>query len=244
MVSSSTTNYEAQLKSLLNETSVVRIEDNKNPKVVFEKTDLDPELHQFILNSKAPFDFSALEQHWENKWSSFGNNWNNERQLFRYLWYETRAFLQSYLLYKENFNAALNLNWKDEKSKVEKIKLELRAELAIRSMYEFGKQAIDLLTPISELNGNIKEKKTQNGIFLSQFKETRNKFLTHYHDPRKKYEDLKFDPIFSSLMGTSKLFEIRIHLSGLEEDRFRAEINHYSDYFKLEKIYKEIVESF
>lgn len=236
--------YDKQLNILLNETTVIKIEDNRNHSVLFEKTEDDPEMHQIHLYNRDPFDFSLLEQPWENKWVSFGNKWTYERQLFRYLWYEVRAFVQSYLLYRENFSSALNLSFnQDQQARDERNKLDLRSELAIRSMYEYGKQAIDLLTSLSKLNTDIKRIVDTYDIFLSQFKETRNKFLMHYHNPRK-YKGLIFDPGFYSLMGTGTLFEIRIHIPDQEEHRFTAEINHYADYFKLEKIFKKMIESF
>lgn len=236
--------YNDQLKVLLDETTVIKIEDNRSHNVLFEKVEDDPEMSQFHLYNRDPFDFTSLEQHWNSKWESFGNKWTHERQLFRYLWHEVGSFIQSYLLYRENFFASLNLSFEqDKESMAKRNRFDLRADLAIRSMYEYGKQAIDLLMSLSELNVDIKQIVDANDTFLSQFKKTRNNFLMHYHNPTK-YKDLVFDPGFFSLMGTGSLFEVRIHIPNQEEHRFTAEINHYADYFKLEKIFRELIESF
>lgn len=235
-----------QLQRLFDETTVVRMEDNQNQQILLEKQLISPDWHPQFLYQRDPFDFSALENHWENKWVGYGDQWSNERQTFRYIWYEVRAFVQSYRLYRENFFNALNLSFEeDQEARARRSKLDLNAELSVRSMYEYGKQAIDLLTTVANNDTVIAAilDAPANNTFLSQFKETRNKFLIHYHNPHR-FNDLIFDPGFYSLMGTGSLFEIRIHIANQTEHRFSAYINHYADYFNLEQILIEIIQTF
>lgn len=233
------------LSLLLNETTVIKIEDNLNHTILFEKQ-VEPNYDQFTLYHRNPFDFSSLEIHWENKWTSFRTNWTHERQLFRFLWYEVRDFIESFKFYRENFYGALNLSFeRDESSLARRNQYDLRAELSIRTMYEYGKQAIDLLRQISQHNQDIQTiiSQPQNNTFLNQFKGTRNKFLIHYHNPLR-FHDFIFDPNFFSVMGTGSIFEINVHIQNQQERRYSLYINHYADYFKLEEILISIISQF
>lgn len=238
-------NNEDLLNQLQNDTTVIKITDNLTRAVLFEKQfemDYYPAKAQF----KDLFDFSTLESHWNDKWASFGTQWTHERQVFRFLWYEVRAFAESYKLYKENFTNALNLSFERDSSSLIRInQYHLRAELGIRSMYEYGKQAIDLLRQLSQYNQSIQIviNEPQKGIFLTQFRETRNKFLIHYHNPHR-FQDLVFDPNFTSVMGTGSLFEVKVHIQNLEEKRYSIYINHYADYFKLEETLTSVISQF
>lgn len=238
-------NNDDLLATILNETTVIRIDDNQTHATVFEDP-IDQEYHPFNLQYREPHDFSTLETNWQNKWNSFGNQWNQQRQLFRFLWFEVRAFLESYRLYRENFASALSLSFEDDgESRTRRNQDDLRAELGIRSMYEYGKQAIDLLRLISQQDQTIRAivVRPEVDIFLNQFRESRNKFLIHYHNPHR-FRDLVFDPSFISVMGTGGLFEINVHIQNQVERRYSLYINHNADYYRLEEIMAETIGQF
>lgn len=238
-------NNDDLLTILLNETTIVKIVDNATDTIFSEKpteTDFDPHSLQY----REIFNFSILDTFWENKWSSFGDQWTHERQLFRFLWYEANAFVKSYQLYKENFASALNLSFEtSDELQNRRRQHDLGAELGIRSTYEYGKQTIKLLRELSQHNQSINTiiSDPTKADYLDKFVETRNKFLIHYHDPRR-FRDLVFDPSFISVMGTGSLFEVDIHIQNQEEKRYSVYINHYADYFKLEEILVEIIRQF
>jgi hypothetical protein len=233
------------LTELRDSTTAVRIEDGQTHAVILEDT-LDQQGDPQFLQEKAVYDFSSLNTNWENKWRSFGDVWTHERQMFRYLWYEVNAFAESYLSYKENYHASLNLAFRRDRASRERLlKFQLKSELSLRSMYEYGKQAIDLLYDLSGLNNGIQAfiQDPARDLFLRKFKETRNKFLIHYFEPYH-FPDWLFESIFSSVNGTGSMLEIEIHVRDRTESRYLISINHYTDYFKLEEVFVSLISSF
>lgn len=223
--------YKKELKDLFNISTIKYIEDSNRKIIIGTNTYTDFSEYPQELRFKKPFNFNNLSNEWQIIWKSFGNNWNEERQLFRYFWDESRDFFQSYLLYIKNFEEFVPLGLDKNPDINNRMDiLSLNCELTLRSMYECGKQAIDILQKI-----NPKLLQPKELLFCNKFSETRNKFLTHYHNP-SKYPDFIFDPVYFSIMGTGSLFEIRIHIPNKQERIFSAFINFRSDYFNLETI--------
>lgn len=223
--------YKEELKDLFNISTIKYIKDSDRKIIIGEDTYTDFSEHPQELRFKEPFNFNNLSNEWQMIWKSFGNNWNEERQLFRYLWDECRGFFQSYLLYRNNFEEFLPLCFDENPDTKNKMDiLSLNCEITLRLMYECGKQAIDILQKI-----NLKLLQSEELLFCNKFSETRNKFLTHYHNPRK-YPNFIFDPAYFSIMGTGSLFEIRIHIPNKQEQIFTAFINFRYDYFRLKTI--------
>ena len=223
--------YKEKLKDLFNISTIKYIEDSNGKIIIGTNTYIDFSEYPQELRFKKPFNFDNLSNEWQTIWKSFGNNWNKERQLFRYFWDESRDFFQSFHLYINNFEEFLPLCFDENPDSKNKMDiLSLNCELTLRSMYECGKQAIYILQKI-----NSKLLQPEKLLFCNKFSETRNKFLTHYHNPRK-YPNFIFDPVYFSVMGTGNLFEIRIHIPNKQERIFSAFINFRSDYFRLETI--------
>lgn len=225
------TNINQKLIKLYSQTTAVYIKDKLT--IVIGNDSFEWESQPQKLHFKAPREFDDLKSEWENIWGSFGDSWNHERQLFRYFWEESRCFFQSYSLYRHNHAKFLPTCFSEA---VDDLKLRnifsLNSELAIKSMYEYGRQSLILLEKIEGINSKIVNPDL---AFSSKFKETRNKFLNHYHDPLN-YPEFIFDPVLFSIMGTGSCLEIRVHLPKTKEHVYTIFINHLDDYFKLESI--------
>lgn len=224
-------NYKKELLDLHSISTIKYIKDSKGKIIIGEDIYSDFSEHPQQLRFKDPFNFDNLTDEWQEIWKSFGNNWNEERQLFRYFWDECRSFFRSYIIYRSNFEEYVPLGFDENPDTKDKMNiLALNCELTLRSMYECGKQAINILKKI-----DAKLLQQEELLFCNKYSETRNKFLIHYHNP-KKYPDFTFDPVYWSIMGTGSLFEIRIHIPNKQEQIFSAFINFKYDYFKLETI--------
>lgn len=231
--------YIDKLSELIKITTVIKIED-KNGLILGTDTFDSPDVHPSQLRFRDPELFKNLKPEWETIWSSFGDTWNYERQLFRYLHTESSAFFQSYKLFTLNFEEFVPLGFESSPEVNAKMEaLGLNCELAIRSIYEYGKQAIDI---IKKIDPNLL---AEDKIFCNKFAETRNKFITHYHNA-SNYPDFTFDTSYWSVMGTSSLMNIDIHITNKREKMYTAFVNFRLDYFQLEevliKIFKKIAE--
>lgn len=227
--------YKSKLESLFEITTTLKIVDSSQ-NIIFGSDNYDNNTNPLELKNKTPIDFNGLTSEWETIWKSFGDQWNQERQLFRYFWGECQDFNLSFQLYKQSVEQFLPLVFdKDQSSKEKMLLLGSKGELAIRSIYEYGKQAIDILEKINNTLMSNEEK-----VFCEKFSGTRNKFLTHYHNA-SDYPDFIFDPVYWDIMGTGQLLEVKIHLSN-KERAYTAYINHYNDYYRLEKILIEVIQ--
>jgi len=223
--------FKEKLDSLYRITTLVYIKNKSN--LIVGNDLYEWENHPQQLHSKEPKHFEDLTKEWEIIWRSFGDYWNHERQLFRYFWEECRCFFQSYNLYRANHSKFLQTCFSEDVDDRElRDILSLNAELAIKSMYEYGRQSLILLKKLETL---ISTKVNPNIAFSEKFKETRNKFLNHYHDPAS-YSEFIFDPVLSSVMGTGSCLEIRVHLPQTKEHIYTVYVNHLDDYFRLEEV--------
>ena len=228
-----------QLNNILTTTTVIKITDSGGQVIVGSDPEWD--LNPQQLHFESAKDVSELEPHWESIWDSFGDQWNDERQMYRYLWSEVRSFFQAFSLYRSNYNAALNLSFDDtDEGRRLQLQHELNCELSINSMYQHGKQACDLIQSLA--NSNLLNIDANMNTFMELFSETRNKFLTHYHNPsQRQYPDFMFEPDYWSTMGTGSYFRIKVHIRGQTERICELHINHLVDYFELEKIFHDLI---
>ncbi len=220
-----------QLEQLCNITTTVKIENSKGIFLFGTESSENFDSYPQQLRFKIPCDLNNYKDDWKTIWAGFGDQWSPERQLFRYLHGEFRSFIDSYHLYTHAFENFLPLCFEKSSDRSKKMdEYALDCEVAIKSVYEYGKHAIDLIRKIDPLLSGSSPLPE----FCSKFSETRNKFLSHYHNP-SNFTAFTFDPVYFTVMGTGQLFEVRIHLDG-KEGAYIASINHRLDYFKLEDI--------
>ncbi len=230
-----------KLKNLIETTTAYKMVDAENNLVSGVETFPTWEDYPQQLRFREQSDFNCLKSEWEKIWGSFGGIWNTERQLFRYFWSECRDFFQSYKLYKRDFEEFVPLGFEESAESKERMgELIQNCELHLRSIYENGKQAIDILEKISPYIQKVKLFTPVEELFSNKFSETRNKFLTHYHNP-KQYNEFFFDPVYFSIMGTGSSFEIRIHIPDEKESIYTLFVNHRHDYFTLETIFIRVI---
>ena len=218
-----------KLEDLLNKTTAIKIEYNNE---VIKGTDTyeSHDDHPSQLRFKEPTAFNSLKPEWKAIWASFGDEWSAKRQYFRLFYNESNAFFQSYKLFQANFEEFVPLGFVQSPTADERMELlAFNCELALRSMYERGKHAFDVMKKIGLQTMDEAEIK-----FCNRYSETRNKFLIHYLDATG-YSEFIFDASYWSTMGTSSLLKVNMHLSN-QEQKYVVYINFRLDYFKLEKI--------
>jgi len=234
---------DADIQKLINSTTIVRAEDRRRRKVVYEnygsKTSPNTSRYQrnYFINGDQgnQIDLAILESHWDEKWKSFGKKWTKERQNLRFLYDSFRFFYYSFEQLRFNKVECINEFFGD---RFNMIRFNELTGVSLYGMYHHGKKCIDLLEKLNLININNKH---EDWNFLKKFKETRNKLLEHNYNPYGL--KLQIDPSIWSLAGTDSLLEIHIHKPKIERV-FDVYVNYYEDYYKLEKIITEIIKIF
>ena len=170
----------------------------------------------------------SLNNNWKNKWDSFNNVWNKERQKYRFLYDAFKFFHTSFEQLTINKLMAINeLNNREKENQCVNI-----SATALYGMYYHGKKCIDLLKKLKLINEDS---------FINKFSETRNKLIEHNFNPNNL--NLQIDPQIWSLTATNSFMKIWIHENDKKERRYDAYIDYYEDYFLLGKILKDIISS-
>jgi hypothetical protein len=103
---------ESEIQKLVQSTTIVKVEDYRSGEIIagdkfyYSKSIEDPLRQQVDLNS--------LEKKWETKWHSFGNNWTEERQNFRFLYGSFKLFYFSFEQLIFNRVASIDKIFKDK----------------------------------------------------------------------------------------------------------------------------------
>jgi len=224
------------IKELIKLTTIVKVKDNVSDKLIYGDkhyiSTFEREHIGFEKEQKEQVDLDSLVQNWKNRWQSFENSWNKERQNYRFLRESFMLFYFSFEQLRFNKVACKMLHFNE------------LTGVCLYGMYHHGKKCIDLLKELKLINENH-----NNWEFLEKFRETRNKLIEHNYNPeilegkRRKKLNLQIDPQIWSLGSTDSLLEINIHKPNIERT-FDAYVDYYEDYYKLEKIIADIVRNF
>ena len=216
------------IRQLINSTTIVKVKDNVSCSTIFGD-EYVPD--RFQENQGQQIILNNYEDNWNNKWRSFGTNWNKERQNYRFLYDSFKLFYFSFEQLRFNKVACIN--------ETNVFSLNHFTELigvSLYGMYHHGKKCIDLLKTLQLIDNQHPE---QN--FVRRFSETRNKLIEHNYNPSGL--KLQIDPSIFSLGATNSFLEIHIHTPDTEQ-AFDAYIDYYEDYYRLEEIITDIIKKF
>lgn len=229
------------IQKLIDLTTIVKVSDNTSRVIIFgDEYYVDrfqqAHLHGFQDKQHYQTDLSDLEKYWENKWQSFGNLWSEKRQNYRFLYDSFRLFCVSFQQMK--LNKELSITTGDNHKEIHFNEL---SGASLYGMYHHGKKCIDLLVKLKLLINHPE------CDFIKKFSETRNKLIEHNHNPydskNRQVLNLQIEPYIWSLINTNSLLEVAIHKPN-QERAFDVYVDCYEDYFKLEEIIADIVETF
>lgn len=219
------------IQQLINSTTIVRVYDNVSRCTIFGDEYV---FDRFQENQGQQIILGNFEENWNNKWRSFGTNWNKERQDYRFLYDSFKFFYFSFEQLRFNKVACINETFGDC---LKMLHLNQLIGVSLYGVYHHGKKCIDLLLKkLKLIDPNRSE-----WDFVRRFSETRNKLIEHNYNP--KGLKMQIDPSIWSLAGTDSFLEIHIHTPDTER-AFDAYIDYYEDYYRLEKIITDIIEKF
>lgn len=217
------------IQELIKVTTIVKVYDNVSCKAIFGNKYF---VSRFQKDQGQQVNLSDFEDNWNNKWKSFGNNWNKERQNYRFLYDSLQLFYFSFEQLRFNKVACINESFGNKKM----LHLNNLTGVSLYGMYHHGKKCIDLLEKLELIN-----EKHNGWDFLKKFKETRNKLIEHNYNPHGL--NLQIDPSIWSLSSTDSRLEIHIHKVDTER-AFDAYVDYYEDYYQLEKVITDIIRNF
>ncbi len=225
------------IKKLIELTTIVKVEDNISRKVIYSDEYYTSRFQRehmkgFEKEQKEQVDLDSLVQNWKNKWQSFGDSWNKERQNYRFLHDSFLLFYYSFEQLRVNKINSINTAFDNNDKTLYFNKL---SGVSLYGIYHHGKKCIDLLSTL-----NLISEKHTDWNFCKKFSETRNKLIEHNFNPYAL--NLQIDPSIWSLAGTNSLMEISIHMT--KERVYDAYIDYYQDYYRLEKIITDIIKAF
>jgi len=218
-----------EIQELVDKTTIVQVINNVTDKVEFGNENITS---RYYNHQEQQIDINTLKEHWIKKWGSFGDEWNEERQLYRHFQDTFKLFYYSFYQLVKNKKASIPLNPGDEM-------LNLYVELSnvnLFGIYSYGKKCIDLIKKLN-LHSSLGENDTD---FIRRFKETRNKIFEHNYNPSGL--NMTTDPSSWSIASTNSICDISIH--GAKEREFDAKIDYYDDYYKLENVLTSIIMTF
>ena len=224
-----------EIKKLVKLTTIVRVDNNTTRKVEFGDEHLVSRYeknHLIIYTKLHQISLKELEKYWNRKWGFFNNEWNNERQNYRFFYDIFQLFYYSFYQLKQDKIASIQNCHNHDKM----ILYNKFVGVNLYSVYNYGKKCIDLIRELSiEKLLDINDRE-----FIKKFSETRNKLLEHNFNP--KGFKLRIDPSIWSLAGTHSFMDIIIH-GGIERE-YDVQIDYYEDYYKLESILVKIIKIF
>ncbi|MBI4824499.1 MAG: hypothetical protein HY805_09780 [Nitrospirae bacterium] len=222
----------SDLRELVDNTTIVKLEDSNNkvligdPNYCDSRFQSDHQRDQINLNDLEPF--------WNKKFQTFQNNWKPQRQNYIFFYNTFKLFYYSFYQLRVTKVASINV---DRNCSGYRQKIVLYSELAgtgLCGIYQYGKKCIDI---ISKLRISINKPDEK---FFKKFSGTRNKIIEHNFNLNNY--SFQIDPDFWSLLSTDSWLTVLIHTS--KEAAYRAQIDYYEDYYKLEKFISEIIRLF
>jgi len=221
---------DSNIKKLIDLTTIVKVDDNTTRKTIFGDEYF---VSRFQKDQEQQVNLSDFVDNWKNKWKSFGNNWNGERQNYRFLYDSFELFYFSFEQLRFNKVACINEAFGN---KLKMLHFNELTGVSLYGMYHHGKKCIDLLKALKLIDENHNDWE-----FLKKFSETRNKLIEHNYNPYGL--NLQIDPSIWSLASTDSRLEIHIHKPNIER-AFDVYVDYYEDYYRLEKIITDIIKKF
>jgi len=218
------------IQNLIDLTTIVKVDDNTTRKTIFGDEYF---VSRFQKDQEQQVNLSDFVDNWKNKWKSFGNNWNGERQNYRFLYDSFELFYFSFEQLRFNKVACINEAFGN---KLKMLHFNELTGVSLYGMYHHGKKCIDLLKALKLIDENHNDWE-----FLKKFSETRNKLIEHNYNPYGL--NLQIDPSIWSLASTDSRLEIHIHKPNIER-AFAVYVDYYEDYYRLEKIITDIIKKF
>ena len=218
------------IQNLIDLTTIVKVDDNTTRKTIFGDEYF---VSRFQKDQGQQVNLSDFVDNWKNKWKSFGNNWNGERQNYRFLYDSFELFYFSFEQLRFNKVACINEAFGN---KLKMLHFNELTGVSLYGMYHHGKKCIDLLKALKLIDENHNDWE-----FLKKFSETRNKLIEHNYNPYGL--NLQIDPSIWSLASTDSRLEIHIHKPNIER-AFAVYVDYYEDYYRLEKIITDIIKKF
>ena len=221
---------DSNIKKLIDLTTIVKVDDNTTRKTIFGDEYF---VSRFQKDQEQQVNLSDFVDNWKNKWKSFGNNWNEGRQNYRFLYDSFKLFYFSFEQLRFNKVACINEAFGN---KLKMLHFNELTGVSLYGMYHHGKKCIDLLKALKLIDENHNDWE-----FLKKFSETRNKLIEHNYNPYGL--NLQIDPSIWSLASTDSRLEIHIHKPNIER-AFDVYVDYYEDYYRLEKIITDIIKKF
>lgn len=219
----------SDIQTLVDKTTILQVINNNKDLIEFGVENITS---RYSNHREEQIDLSILVPHWQNKWSSFGDKWSEERQLYRNLFDTFQLYYFSFKQLKNNKAESIPIDPYDDK-------LDMLIKFSganLFGVYSYGKKCIDLIYNLnltSSLDDDTK-------IFIKKFRESRNKLFEHNFNPYNL--SIKIDPSIWSIASTNSLCDIRVH--GTKENEYTVKVDYYDDYYKLEAILSSIIRSF
>lgn len=220
----------SDIEKLIKWTTIIKVEDNKSRKIIFGD---EYYVNRFQKGNEKQVNLIELELYWKNKWKSFGDLWNEDRQKFRFLQDSFRFFYLSFEQLRFNKISSISTSFSEQNKSIHFNEL---AGVSLYGIYHHGKKCIDLLDALKLIN-----KENSSREFIDKFSMTRDKLIEHNHNPWKL--KLQLEPSIWSLMSTNSLLEIHIHEPDYERS-YDAFVDYYEDYYMLEKVIAKIIRTF
>ena len=82
-----------EIKRLANKTTIIQVINNTTERVEYGNENITSRYSDHHLKQ---IDISTLVEHWQNKWNSFGDIWNEDRQNYRCLFDTLEMFYYSF----------------------------------------------------------------------------------------------------------------------------------------------------
>ena len=127
-----------EIKRLANKTTIIQVINNTTNRVEYSTENITSRYSNHHLKQ---IDVSTLVEHWQNKWNSFGDIWNEDRQNYRCLFDTFEMFYYSFYQLRKNKSASIPFYPYDERLNIF-IKL---SGVNLFGIYNYGKKCIDLI---------------------------------------------------------------------------------------------------
>lgn len=219
-------NIPADIVKLIDSTTIVKLEDKQGTILRGENYSVS----RFQKNQGTQVDLNKLEDYWKKKFKTLGNQWQPERQNYRFFYDTFKLFHISFSRLRHN--KVQSINNRRSRSKLSYSDL---AGTNLFGVYQYGKKCVDIIKRLGLFNAANSIDRS----FLDKFSKTRNKLFEHNFNPKDM--KLQIEPVLWSLASTDSWLDIHIHTQ--KESEYIAEIDYYEDYYRLENIITKIIKS-
>lgn len=125
---------DSNIKKLIDLTTIVKVDDNTTRKTIFGDEYF---VSRFQKDQEQQVNLSDFVDNWKNKWKSFGNNWNGERQNYRFLYDSFELFYFSFEQLRFNKVACINEAFGN---KLKMLHFNELTGVSLYGMYHHGKK--------------------------------------------------------------------------------------------------------